>query len=255
MRDPFETSISTMDEASITWRGMDLVNEILGHYDFAEVMYLLMTGRLPEAWERRIFDACLITLMEHGLTPHAIVTRLVADANPDQLQVAVAAGLTCVGDVFAGTMEGCGTLLAEGLGHENREQWCMQTARRYRDLRTPIPGFGHPLHKPDDPRTPRLFEIAFEAGAEGAAIRLLQQLAAAVDSVHGRHLTINATGALAALLLEIGVAPRIMRGIAVTSRAAGLVAHVGEEQATRSGRAIWQLVEKRFGYREPEDPQ
>ena len=105
MNDTLSTDISYATETEIRWRGHDLMTDILGKRDFAETMYLLVTGRLPEPWERTIFDACLITLMEHGLTPHAIVARLVADSNPGQVQVAMAAGLTCVGDVFAGTME------------------------------------------------------------------------------------------------------------------------------------------------------
>lgn len=251
MSDKLTTEISTTTETEIRWRGQDLMTDILGKRDFAETMYLLMTGRFPEPGERRIFDACLITLMEHGLTPHAIVSRLVADSNPEQLQIAMASGLTCVGDVFAGTMEGCGRLLQEGLKSDDKAQWCHDTAAAYRQERRPLPGFGHPQHKPDDPRTPRLFEIAREAGAKGHAIGLLEEFGKAVDTVYGRHLTINATGAIGALLLEVGIEPRIMRAIAVTSRAAGLTAHIAEEQKTRSGRRIWTLVDNEFTYTGP----
>lgn len=251
MAESLNTSISYANRTDICWRGQDLMTDILGKRDFAETMFLLITGRFPESWERKIFDVSLITLMEHGLTPHAIVSRLVADSNPDQVQVAIASGLMCVGDVFAGTMEGCGRLLQEGLASSDRAVWCEETARRFRSERLPLPGFGHPVHKPDDPRTPRLFEVAREAGAKGEAIDLLEQFSAAVDSAYERHLTINATGALAALLLEIGIAPGIMRGIAVTGRAAGLTAHIAEEQATHSGRRIWTLVESEFAYTGP----
>ena len=248
MSEPLTTGISRNSETEILWRGHDLMTDILGKRDFAETMFLLMTGRFPEAGERRVFDAALITLMDHGLTPHAIVSRLVADANPDQVQIAMASGLACVGDVFAGTMEGCGRLLRDGLDSADRAVWCRETARAYRQERIPLPGFGHPLHRPDDPRTARLFEIAREAGVRGEAIDLLERFGAEVDAAFGRHLTINATGALAALLLEIGIAPEIMRAIAVTSRAAGLTAHIAEEQQSRSGRRIWRLVEDAFSY-------
>jgi len=246
-----KTQISYATETEINWRGRDLMSEILGKRDFTETMFLLMTGHFPDNCEKRIFDVCLVTLMEHGLTPHAIVSRLVADSNPDQVQIAIAAGLTCVGDVFAGTMEGCGRLLIDGLRSDDTVAWCEETAAAYRQDRIPLPGFGHPVHKPDDPRTPRLFEIAREAGAKGDAIALLEAFSAEVDKVYGRHLTINATGALAALLLEIGIAPEIMRAIAVTSRAAGLTAHIAEEQRSHSGRRIWTLVENAFTYTGP----
>jgi citrate synthase len=73
-------------------------------------------------------------------------------------------------------------------------------------------------------------------------------LSAAVDAAAGRAITINATGAVAALLGEIGVATRVMRGFAVISRAAGLVAHIVEEQANPSGRFIWDTIEHAIPY-------
>ena len=123
------------------------------------------------------------------------------------------------------------------------------TARRAR----PMPGFGHPFHKPDDPRPPRLFQIAAEAGVGGRYIALLQRLAAAeLDRAAGRHLTINATGAIAACLLEIGIPVSIMRGVAVVSRAGGLAGHIVEEMQTHAAREVWRLTEEGVPYR-PQD--
>ena len=96
-----------------------------------------------------------------------------------------------------------------------------------------------------------MFLVAREAEAPGEAIDLIKQFSAAVDEVYGRHLTINATGAIGALLLEVSITLEIMRAIAVTSRAAGLTAHIAEEQKTRSGRRIWTLVENEFTYAGP----
>ena len=102
-----------------------------------------------------------------------------------------------------------------------------------------MPGFGHGTHKPDDPRAVRLFQIAHEAGKAGRYVTLLETLGREVDTAFGRHITINATGAIAALLLEIGVPVAAMRAYSVVSRAGGLVGHLLEEQASHSGRAIW----------------
>lgn len=249
-----KTSIATSDETSISWRGMDLVNDLLGRHSFTEILYMLSTGRLPNETETKIFDLCLITLMEHGITPHAIVTRLVRDCNPDQVQVAMAAGLTCVGDVFAGTMDGCGQILKTGLQEADREEYCAAVVAEYRSARKRLPGFGHNLHKPDDPRSFRLFDLAEEAGAKGEAIALIKMLSREVDRIYERHVTINATGALAALMLEIDIPVSIMRCIAVVSRAGGLVGHIQEDQATASGRDIWLNVESMFRYEAPEVP-
>jgi citrate synthase len=85
----------------------------------------------------------------------------------------------------------------------------------------------------------------------GGHIALLRTLGEAVDAAYGRHLTINATGAIAALLLEIGMPVPIMRGIAVVSRSAGLAGHLVEEQQTHAAREIWRLAEMHIPYEDP----
>lgn len=242
------TRIAGSDARSITIRGKDLVDEIIGKRSFTEMVYFLLLGREPDAGETRVLDACLVTIMEHGFTPSSIVARVAADSVPSQIQVAMAAGLLTVGEVFVGTMEGCASLLEEAMASPDPSDHCDRTAAAYFEAGRAIPGFGHPFHKPDDPRTPRLFEVAREAGVDGHYIALVQELGAAVDRRAGRHLTINATGAVAALLLEIGIPSSIARAVAVISRCGGLAGHIVEERETGSARLIWRLVEKAVPY-------
>ena len=248
MKSPPKTHIATSDASSVTIRGESLVNDLIGKRTFSEMVFFLMTGRHATAAQTRVLDACLVTLMEHGFTPSALVTRIVADAVPDQVQVAMAAGLLTIGEVFVGTMEGCAKLLACGIDSADKDAFCAQTAREYIAARKPLPGFGHPFHKPDDPRTARLFQVARDAGVEGRYIVLLEQLGRAVDREAGKHLTINATGAIGALLLEIGIPADIMRAVAVISRCGGLAGHIIEERATASARLIWNLTAKNIPY-------
>lgn len=248
----FNSHIATSDATSITVRGKNLVNELVGHRTFTEMVFFALVHRMPEPGETKVLDACLVVLMEHGWTPSSLVTRLMADSTPGQAQVAIAAGLLAVGDVFAGTMDGCARLLAAGVDVPDTEAWCRETAAYHRANKLPLPGFGHPFHKPDDPRPPRLFAVAKEAGHSGRYVALLQQLGVAFDAAAGRHLTINATGAIAALLLEIGVPPVAMRAVAVVSRAGGLAGHVVEEKQKPAAREIWRLAEHGVPYAEPE---
>jgi citrate synthase len=192
----------------------------------------------------------LVTLMEHGLTPSAIATRLTYHSAPEALQAAVAAGLLNVGSQFVGTMENAAKLLMQLLQDDDGfEAAARREIRALRAAKRPLPGFGHHLHKPDDPRTARLFEIALaQEGIDGIYIDAMQRLSAIVDEELDRHLTINATGAVAAVLLEIGVEPEIMRGFSVISRAAGLVAHIREEQTEPTARHIWDVVEHTVPY-------
>jgi citrate synthase len=198
-----------------------------------------------------VLDACLVTLMEHGWTPTSLIARLALDSVPGQVQVAVAAGLLAVGDVFVGTMEGCGRILQDGVDQPDLDAYCRDVVQTHRSARKAMPGFGHPFHKPDDPRPPRLFAVAAECGMAGRYIDLLQRMSVTLDQAAGRHLTINATGAIAALLLEIGIQPSIMRGIAVVSRAGGLTGHLVEEQQNHAARKIWSLAEEHIPYADP----
>jgi len=242
------TRLCTHSIDSIHVRGADLVDELIGELTFTEMTYFAITGHRPSAAQTRILDAVLVTLMEHGLTPSAIAARMVYASTPESLQAGVSAGLLAVGSVFVGTMEGCAALIERILTAPERERAARDIADEYRSARRPIPGFGHHMHKPDDPRTPKLFALAESAGVPGEHIAALRTLSAAVDAGFGKHITINATGAVGALLGEIGIAAPVMRGIAVVSRSAGLVAHIAEEQQRPSMRYIWELVEEGVPY-------
>ncbi len=247
---PPATRIARHTPDAIYVREANLVEELIGKLSFTEMMYFQLMGKRPSAAQTRILDAVLVTLMEHGLTPSVIAARMVYDSSPESLQSAVAAGLLCVGSTFVGTMEGCAKLLEEMLAApEGEAARARSIAERHRAAKTPLPGFGHPIHKPDDPRSPRLLALAEEAGVPGRHVRALRALAAEVDAVYGRHITINATGAIAALLAEIGIPQPVMRGVAMVSRAAGLVGHIREEQLDPAARYIWERVEEQIPYR------
>ena len=242
------TKIARHTTDAIYVRGASLVDDLIGKLTFTEMMYFQLLGERPTPSQTKILDAVLVTLMEHGITPSAIASRLIYDSCPEAIQAAVAAGLLGVGSTFIGTMEGCAANLEEIISSENQLNTAKTIAQRFRAAKRPIPGFGHPHHKPDDPRSPRLLAVAEEAGVAGNHIRALRLLASEVDAAWGRHLTINATGAIAALLGEIGVPPEIARGIAVVSRAAGLVGHIREEQQDPSARHIWNVVSEAVPY-------
>lgn len=247
------TRLCTHDTESITVRGADLVDELIGELTFTEMTYFAITGRRPSPAETRILDAVLVTLMEHGLTPSAIAARMIYASTPETLQAGVSAGLLAVGSVFVGTMEGCAALIERILAASDRQAEARAIADEYRKARRPIPGFGHHMHKPDDPRTPKLFAIARAEGVPGDHIAALETLSAAVDARFGKHLTINATGAIGALLGEIAIPPKVMRGVAVISRSAGLVAHIAEEQERPSMRYMWDVLEEAVPYEAPPD--
>lgn len=243
------TSIATHTADDIVVRDKSLCRELIGKLSFTEMMVFQILGRRPTPGEAAIIDACLVTLMEHGLTPSVIAARLTYTSAPEAMQAAVAAGLTGVGSLFAGTMEGCAALLERMLAAgEDLDAEARRIAEEHRKAKAPLPGFGHPLHKPDDPRTPVLLDLARAEGVAGRHIAALEALGRAVDTAWGKHITINATGAIAAALGDCGVPAAIMRGFALVSRCAGLVGHIREEQERPALRAIWEAAEQAVPY-------
>lgn len=246
------TSLCTHTLTSLTYGDANLVDDLMGKKTFTEVMLMQILRREPRPVDLRITDVVLIVLMEHGLTPSAIATRLIYMSAPENLQGAVSAGLLAVGSSFVGTMENCSGLLDRIIAAPDADAEALSIARHYKSIKSAVPGFGHHLHKPVDPRAYKLLEMGrAEKDLKGDRIRALETLSRAVDEVAGRPITINATGAVAALLGEIEVPTNIMRGFAVISRAAGLVAHIVEEQRDPSGRFIWDTVEHAIPYVSP----
>lgn len=245
------TGISRYEPDKIFVRGANLVDELMGQLSFTEMILFHLNGKKPTPFQTKVLDAVLVTTMEHGFTPSAISTRLIFHSAPEALQAAVAAGIMGAGSTYLGTMEGCAALLAEIVeAPEGMPARAEAIARRFKESGSFIPGLGHPFHKPDDPRAPKLIEIAEQAGAKGTYIAALKELSTAANKAYPKYLTTNATGAIAAILLEIGIEPAIMRGIAVISRAAGLVGHIAEEIKRPSGRYIYDMVDHGIEYKE-----
>lgn len=243
-----KTHIATHDAKDITVRGKSLCEDLIGQVSFTQMTYFQVTGRMPTPGQTAVLDACLVTLTEHGLTPSVLTARLVASSAPEALQSAVAAGLLAVGSVFVGTVEGAAALVSRIASCSDVDAEAAAVASEHRASKRPLPGFGHPEHKPDDPRPPRIFDVMARHGVPTKHVDALRALSRAVDAAYGKHITINATGAVAAALLDIGLPASIMRGFAVLARCAGLVGHILEEMHDPTMRTIWETAEKAIPY-------
>lgn len=243
---PIRSGMGRSTPDRIFVRGHDLVHDVIGSINLGDMAYLEMTGRLPDAHQSRVFNAILVTLVEHGMTPMAIVSRLVYLGAPESLQAAVAAGLCGMGTTFAGTAEGAARMLHEAWdehGDQNVDALARDIVAGFRARGQSIPGLGHNLHKPQDPRTARLFAVASEEGLAGRYVALMSAIGAHAQAAHGKPLPVNATGAIGALCCELGISWKAARGIAVIGRAVGLVGHLVEEQGNPIAREIWQRTE------------
>ena len=236
---------STADRISIF--GKDLPSEILGHMNLGDMGFLEIAGRLPSPNESRMFNAMTVCLAEHGITPSAIAARMTYMGAPEAMQAAVAAGLCGLGSVFVGSTETCARMLVEALPDPKAvvdfDALAKKTVADFRAAKKIIPGVGHPIHKPVDPRTPRLFELAQETGFSGPYVQLVQRISAEAERASGKNLPINATGAIGAICCEMGFDWKIVRGLGVMARAVGLVGHILEESRNPMAAEIWHRTE------------
>ena len=241
------TEVSSIEDGRIRLRGQDLAEEVIGHLSFTQAIHLAIRGTLPDEGDVKVLDAVLVALIDHGVTSSTLAARMTYRAAPEALQGAMAAGVLNSGGRVLGAMEGCGRLLADWAERANTdgvESTADALVTAERDAGRRVPGLGHAQHEHGDIRADRLFEVAAEAGRDGVHIALLRGVVDAVEDQTGRALPVNVTGAIAAVLLDIGYPPELLRGFGILSRVPGLIAHLGEEMETGAGHKLVRHLQR-----------
>ncbi|MDR2215931.1 MAG: citryl-CoA lyase [Nevskiaceae bacterium] len=251
------SSISTSNADTIVIRGKDLCGELIGHVGFTNYFWFLLTGDTPNAAQRRVLDATLVAIAEHGLVPSVQASRMTYAAAPEALQGAVAAGLLGCGSVILGAAESAGMLLSEVVtaGRESTlEAAATQAVSERRAQRKAIPGYGHPLHKGEDPRATRLFQVAAEAGLPDDHRRAAKQIEAVLPAVTGKNLVMNVSAGIPAVLLDAGFPVGALKGVPLLARTASLIANLLEEQSKPIGFVLSHAAAKAIDYDGPVPP-
>jgi len=256
-QDQPHTAIATSDADSITVRGHDLCSELIGKIGFTDYFYLLVTGARPSETQRFFTDACLAAIAEHGLVPSVQAARMTLAAGPDAWQGAVSAGLLGMGSVVAGSSEAAGRYLVELVAEakasgEDFETVARASLAKLRAGKGKAPGIGHPQHAAGDPRANVLLALADEKGASGDYIRMLRVMAEAATEIYQRPLPINVSGAIPAVMLDVGWPPEAMKGIPLLARTAGLIAHLYEESQRSIGFIMSHAADLAISYDGPE---
>lgn len=246
------TAICTSDEHTIVVRGQDLCNDLIGHVSFADYFFLLLTGKRPDATCSAVLNATLVAIAEHGLVPSVQASRMTYAAAPDALQGAVAAGILGCGSVILGASEIAGRLFTEVAARvdagEALDDVAADVIRTLKAERRAIPGYGHPLHKSNDPRVDRLITVATEAGADLRFVRIAQAIERVIPGIVGKELRLNVSAAIPAVLLGVGFPVASLRGVPILARTAGLIAHLAEEAETPSGFALSYQATRELQY-------
>jgi citrate synthase len=239
------TRISQAYPDRVEVRGRDLTGDVMGRLGFTEYFHLLLTGREPTEEQRFFLDLLLVAIAEHGLMPTNVAARMTLAADPGSLQGAVAAGILGCGPVILGTAEECAQLLAE-LQDSGRDP--AEAARELHAAGARIPGFGHPVHRPVDPRAERILELADGRGVSGPHVALARALREGVAEARGRPLTMNVSLPIAAVMLDLGFEPAAVKAVPILARTASLLAHLAEEREEPIGLQLAAAAEEAVAY-------
>lgn len=236
------TAVTRIEPNVITLRGIPIQDVITEEFSYAEIVYLMMTGRRSTAWESRLLNAALVASVDHGTTAPSIAAARMAITCGVGVNSAVATGIGLLGDTHGGAGQQCSEMLQAFATEVDRGGSAPEIAAGvladFRRRHARIPGFGHRFHTRDPRRDPlvSLCRTAVNAGAIagrylGAALALEQ---AFVTS--DRPQPINIDGCTAVIHCELGLTPEMSRGLFCLSRGVGILAHVCEE--ANSGRRI-----------------
>jgi citrate synthase/citryl-CoA lyase len=242
----WRTAISDVTDEGITYRGFAL-EDVLKQLDFASTAFLLFGGDPPSKSQSRVFNALLVAMADHGISPSQAVTRYVMAAG-SPIQGAIAAGILTSGDTHGGAGYQAARTFTEQLDdhHENEvPELAEQLVSEHLADGTPVPGYGHPHHRNMDPRVQALVEISRDEELAGEYIELAVMVEEALETATGSRIPLNIDGISAAIVLELGFPPEFARPVVIMARVPGLIAHAIEESIREKG---WRDVPGTIGY-------
>lgn len=223
------TAITTEIDGIPYIRGYALP-ELLQRVSFGDAIFLILTGELPTPKQRTIFNAILVTAIDHGLfAPSTDVARRVA-SNGNPVNTAVAAGVAAIGDAHGGAIEQAGRLFQDALALQDltldaQATWVVtQGLTQYKRL----PGYGHKIYTVD-PRVTALFMVAAEQELLHPALTLARLVEQKLEAVKKKKLCLNVDGGMAAVCTAVGLPWQKFRGLFIIARTPGLVAHTLEQ--------------------------
>jgi citrate synthase len=252
---PGVSHISQAHPDRVEVRGRDLTGDLMGRLTFTEYFHLLLTGDEPTDDQRYFLDLLLIAIAEHGMMPTTVAARMTLAADPGSLQGAVAAGILGCGPVILGTSEACARLLEDSQARVAAgaapADVATEAARAVRASGGRLPGFGHPVHRPLDPRAERILELADERGVSGPHVALARHLRDAAPAAWGKPLTMNVAMPIAAVMLDLGFSPATVKSVPILARTASLLAHLAEERELPLGFRMAAGAEEAITYERP----
>jgi citrate synthase len=230
----WQSAITDVQPNSIRLRGYP-IDQLMGSISFAQAIYLALTGNLPDERYGRLMDAILVSAIDHGATTPSTLAARTATSTGAPINAGIAVGLLSINEHHGGAIEICMRMIQSALDDRRAsgcsvEEAALRLVNGYLEQKKRLPGFGHRVHS-DDPRTKRLLELAAQEQVAGAAVEMAQMLTGVLARQSGRALPLNVDGAIAALLLDMGIEPELGNTFFMMARVPGLIAQIREEQS------------------------
>ena len=231
----FVTSVSAYTSKGLVLRKEKLL-DLISEADFVSTFFLSLTGRKPKKPEKVILNAILVSSIDHGISPASgFVPRAVASSGGDIL-MAMASSLLTLGPRHGGAVtEAMRVYKKISESGENIEKSCENLIDSYRVNKKRIPGFGHAVYKKVDPRAKLLFDMARKNNLDIQFMNIAKQLEHSLEDKLNKKLILNIDGAIAALLITLGIDPVVGNAIFGLAKVAGSIAHIVEEQKSDKG--------------------
>jgi citrate synthase len=234
--DWWRTSIIEMEPGKISLRGHP-IQDLIGNVSFPQMIWLMLRGDVPSDGQARLFEAALVSAVDHGPQAPSIAAARMAVTCGLPLNNAMASAVNMLGDVHGGAGEQAGELYHHIAAFDGKLPDALDAWSETRGKI--IPGFGHRFHKPVDPRAPRLMALVREAAEAGICHGRFAEIGEAIEAEisarKGTPLPMNIDGATAVIYAELGFAPPLARGLFCLSRSVGILAHAWE-QTEQGGR-------------------
>jgi citryl-CoA lyase len=225
----FKTSITNLNNGEEIIRGYKL-EDLMQNKSFAETVFLILKGELPNENEAKMFNAILTSAIDHGPgTASGLTSRIVASAK-NSIHTSVAAGILAMGELHGSAIEGAAKFFRAHLDDTD----ILSSIKSLKEQKVRLPGFGHAVLTLDN-RANKLLEIAQKHGFFGKYCTFAEEVGKNLNSISSKILPLNIDGAMAAVLLDMGFDDKIMKGIFIIARVPGLVAHVFEEATSGDG--------------------
>ena len=247
---------------AITVCGRDLADELMGRVSFTDLAFMLVARRAPTAGEARLFDAVLVSLTDHGLTPTVLAARLTHTGAPESIQAAVAAGLLGAGSVFLGPTGDTAQFLADVVARARLDRdsgdEALQRGRRGRrcarcaTAAAACPGSATRSTRRSIRACRACTRSRPRPACSGRTCGCSRRCARRTRSSRAGGCRSTAPARPARRSPTSGCRPDVARGFALLARTAGLVGHLAEEARQPLGMPLYREIDRRMVY-EPGD--